>query len=199
MISWDERFAADGYYYGTAPNDFLREHHAAIRPGGDVLCLGEGEGRNAVFLAGQGYRPVALDQSTVGLDKARRLADERGVRIETVVANLDGYRMEPARWDGIVSIWCHLPAALRAAVHAQVVDGLKVGGVFLLEAYTPEQLKHGTGGPKDVALLPTLAELRRELAGLEFEHAVELERVIHEGQGHDGLSAVVQIVARRRT
>jgi hypothetical protein len=121
------------------------------------------------------------------------------VRIETVVANLDGYRMEPARWDGIVSIWCHLPRTLRAAVHRQVVDGLKVGGVFLLEAYTPAQLRHGTGGPKEIDLLPTLADLRGELAGLEFEHAVEVERVIHEGQGHDGLSAVVQIVARRRT
>jgi hypothetical protein len=141
---------------------------------------------------------VALDQSAIGLRKAQQLATERGVRIETVVANLEGYRMEPARWDGIVSIWCHLPAALRAAVHRQVFDGLKVGGVFLLEAYTPEQLKHGTGGPKDVALLPTLAELRRELAGLELVHAVELERVIHEGQGHDGHSAVVQVLARRQ-
>ena len=198
-MQWDERYAATNYFYGTEPNDFVREQCRAIPKGGDVLCLGEGEGRNAVFLAQQGYRVVALDQSAIGLRKAQQLAAERGVRIDTVVANLDGYRMEPARWDGIVSIWCHLPAALRAAVHAQVVDGLKVGGVFLLEAYTPEQLKHGTGGPKDVALLPTLAELRRELAGLELVHAVELERVIHEGQGHDGLSAVVQIVARRRT
>ena len=198
-MQWDERYAATDYFYGTEPNDFVRERCGAIPTGGDVLCLGEGEGRNAVFLAQQGYRVVALDQSAIGLRKAQQLATERGVRIGTVVANLDGYRMEPARWDGIVSIWCHLPSALRAAVHAQVVDGLKVGGVFLLEAYTPEQLKHGTGGPKDVALLPTLVELRRELAGLEFGQAVELERVIHEGQGHDGLSAVVQIVARRRT
>lgn len=198
MISWDERFATTGYYYGTAPNDFLRERHAAIPAGGEVLCLGEGEGRNAVFLAAQGYRPVALDQSAVGLEKAQRLAAERGVHIETVVANLENYRIESARWDGIVSVWCHLPAGLRAVVHAQVIGGLKVGGAFLLEAYTPEQLRHGTGGPKDVALLPTLAELRRELAGLELEHAAELERVIHEGHGHDGPSAVVQVVARRR-
>jgi len=199
MVQWDERFAADGYFYGTEPNDFLREHHAAIREGGDVLCLGEGEGRNAVFLAGRGLKASALDQSAVGLDKARRLAAERGVRIETIVADLADFHIEPGRWDGVVSIWCHLPRTLRAAVHRQVVDGLKVGGVFLLEAYTPAQLRHGTGGPKELDLLPTLADLRGELAGLEFEHAVEVERVIREGQGHDGLSAVVQIVARRRT
>jgi SAM-dependent methyltransferase len=198
-MQWDERYAATDYFYGTEPNDFVRQRCGTIPTGGDVLCLGEGEGRNAVFLAQQGYRVVALDQSAIGLGKAQQLATERGVRIETVVANLDGYRMEPARWDGIVSIWCHLPRTLRAAVHRQVVDGLKVGGVFLLEAYTPAQLRHGTGGPKDIDLLPTLDDLRGELAGLEFEHAVEVERVIHEGQGHDGLSAVVQIVARRRT
>jgi hypothetical protein len=75
---------------------------------------------------------------------------------------------------------------------------LKVGGVFLLEAYTPAQLQHRTGGPKSVELLPTLDELRRELAPLDLVHAVEIERVIHEGTGHDGLSAVVQVAAIRR-
>lgn len=197
MIPWDERYGAEAFFYGIEPNDFLRERFAAIRAGGDVLCLAEGEGRNAVFLAGQGYRVVALDQSAVGLRKAERLAAERGVGITTVVANLDGHRIEPQRWDGIVSIWCHLPSRLRAAVHRQVVGGLKPGGIFLLEAYTPAQLQFGTGGPKEVDLLPTLSALREELAGLEFIHAVERERVIHEGQGHEGRSAVVQVVARR--
>ena len=195
--SWDEKYSAADFYYGTEANDFLREHCAAIPAGGEVLCLAEGEGRNAVFLGGRGWRVVALDQSPVGLQKASRLAFERGVRLETVVADLADHAIEPARWDGIVSIWCHLPPPLRAVVHGQVVRGLRPGGVLLLEAYTPDQLRHGTGGPKDVELLPTLAELRRELAGLEFEHAVECERVIQEGHGHHGLSAVVQIVARR--
>lgn len=198
MSFWDERYGADGFYYGTEPNEFLRTHHAEIQRGGDVLCLGEGEGRNAVFLAQQGFRPVALDQSAVGLEKAQRLAVAKGVRIDTVVADLANYRIEPERWDGITSIWCHLPAALRASVHAQVAVGLRIGGVFLLEAYTPAQLRHGTGGPRTADLLPTLAELRKELAGLELVHAAELEREVHEGGGHTGLSAVVQIVARRR-
>jgi SAM-dependent methyltransferase len=195
---WDERYSASSYFYGTAPNDFVRERHAAIRAGGDVLCIGEGEGRNAVFLAEQGYRPVALDQSAVGLTKARQLAAGRGVHLDTIVADLANFEFEPGRWDAIVSIWCHLPRELRAAVHRKVVAGLKVGGVFLLEAYTPAQLAHGTGGPKTVDLLPTLAELRTELAPLELVHAEERERMVHEGKGHDGLSAVVQIVAVRR-
>ena len=198
MNSWDEKFGAAGHYYGTEPNDFLREHHAVIPAGGRVLCLAEGEGRNAVFLAQQGFEVVAVDQSPVGLRKAGALAAERGVTISTVVADLTDYRIEPGRWDGIVSIWCHLPPLLRADVHRQVVEGLQCGGVFLLEAYTPAQLNYGTGGPKSIDLLPTLAELRIELDGLELVHAVEREREVHEGQGHFGLSAVVDIVAVKR-
>jgi hypothetical protein len=134
----------------------------------------------------------------VGLRKAGALAAERGVRIETVLADLADYRIESGGWDGIVSIWCHLPQPLRADVHRQVVAGLRSGGAFLLEAYTPAQLGYGTGGPKSVDLLPTLAELRTELDGLDLVHAVEREREVHEGQGHFGLSAVVDIVAVRR-
>lgn len=198
MNSWDEKYGAPGHYYGTEPNSFLREHHAVMPAGGRVLCLAEGEGRNAVFLAQQGYQVVAVDQSPVGLRKAETLAAERGVRIETIVADLAVYRIEPGRWDGIVSIWCHLPQPLRTDVHRQVVAGLGSGGVFLLEAYTPAQLSYGTGGPKSIDLLPTLAELRIELDGLDLVHAVECEREVHEGQGHFGLSAVVDIVAIKR-
>jgi SAM-dependent methyltransferase len=194
---WDERYAGESFFYGTEPNDFLRAHATVIRAGGRVLCLAEGEGRNAVFLAGLGFSVVALDQSAVGLRKALQLAEARGASITTLQGNLDDYRVEPGSWDAIVSIWCHLPTSLRAKVHAQVVDGLKPGGVFLLEAYRPEQLQFGTGGPKTVDMLPTLAQLREELTGLEFEHAAELEREVQEGQGHAGHSAVVQVLARK--
>ena len=198
MNRWDQRYAATSYYYGTEPNDFLRERFPAIAAGGAVLCLGEGEGRNAVFLAEQGYRVVALDQSVVGLEKAKRLATATGVNIDTVVADLVDYRIEAGRWDGIVSIWCHLPSAARSAMHRQVVVGLKPQGAFLLEAYTPNQISYGTGGPQSVDLLPSLVELRRDLDGLDLIYAEERERVVQEGSGHTGLSAVVQIVARRR-
>lgn len=198
MIPWDERYGQCDYFYGTEANDFLRDTYAAIPAGGKVLSLGEGEGRNAVFLAERGYRVVALDQSVKGLEKAKRLAADKGVAIDTIVADLDGYQIESQRWDGIVSIWCHIPSALRAAVHRQVISGLRPTGAFLLEAYTPNQIGYGTGGPKSVDLLPSLVQLRQELAGLDFIHAAEAERVVLEGGGHTGLSATVQIVARRR-
>lgn len=197
MSMWDERYADERFFYGTQPNDFLRVHAAAIRPGGRVLCLGEGEGRNAVFLAGLGHAVVALDQSAVGLHKALQLAAARGVSITALQTSLENYSIEPGSWDAIVSIWCHLPVSLRGKVHGQIATGLKPGGLFLLEAYRPEQLKFGTGGPKDEDMLPTLAQLRGELSGLDFEYAAETERDVREGQGHAGQSAVVQVLARK--
>jgi SAM-dependent methyltransferase len=196
---WDVRYGAEAYYYGTEPNEFLRERRDLIRHAGDVLCLAEGEGRNAVFLAAQGYRVVAVDQSAVGLEKAERLAASKGARITTVRADLADYQIAPSQWDGIVSIWCHLPRALRVEVHRRVVAGLRPGAVLLLEAYTPAQLAFKTGGPSTADLLPTLVELRQELDGLELVHAIERERVVQEGQGHTGVSAVVQVVARKRS
>jgi SAM-dependent methyltransferase len=194
---WDERYGSDDYFYGTEANDFLREHATEIPAGGEVLCLGEGEGRNAAFLASLGLRVTALDQSAVGLDKAMRLAAAKGVRIDPVVADLEHYRIDAARWSGIVSIWCHLPSALRPAVHRQIVSGLRPGGVLLMESYTPQQLAFGTGGPRSADLMPTLSELRRDFVDLTLVHAEERERVVAEGRGHHGASAVVQLIARK--
>lgn len=194
---WDQRYATEEYVYGTAPNAFLLDAIAGLQPPGRVLCLAEGEGRNAVFLAERGFEVLAVDASRVGLAKAEGLARKRGVRIVTEVADLDGYAIEPASWDLIVSIFCHLPAAIRRRLHAQVAPGLRPGGRLILEAYTPAQLAFGTGGPPDVALMVTLASLRTELPGLRFEWARECERDVHEGCLHSGRGAVVQLNALR--
>ncbi|MCG6897413.1 MAG: methyltransferase domain-containing protein [Thiocapsa sp.] len=193
---WDERYASEDYAYGTEPNDFLREVAPRL-PVGKTLCLGEGEGRNAVFLAGLGHRVTALDGSRVGLEKARRLAADRGVAIDTIHSDLAHYTLEPAAWDCIVAIFVHLPPALRRQLHRQVVAGLRPGGVFVLEAYTPRQLELGTGGPPVAELMMELETLAEELTGLRFLRAAEAEREVHEGRYHAGTGAVVQILATR--
>lgn len=193
---WNQRYAGEGYVYGTAPNDFVAEVAARIPPG-PVLCLAEGEGRNAVHLAALGHAVTAVDQSEVALKKARKLAAARGVTVETVTADLTGYRIAPGAWAGIVATWVHLPPALRQVMHAQVVQGLQRGGLFVLEGYTPAQLAHDTGGPRSVELLMTAAQLREELAGLEIEILRELERDVWEGTAHTGRAAVVQMLVRR--
>lgn len=193
---WNERYLESGFAYGTEPNDFLASIVARI-PRGKILSLAEGEGRNAVFLAAHGCDVTAVDVSEVGLAKAARLAGERGVSITTVHADLAAFAIAPDAWDGVVAIFCHLPGSVRAGVHRAAAAGLRRGGVFVLEAYTPRQLEHGTGGPRDVGLLMTLEALREELAGLRFIHAAEVERDVIEGRYHTGRAAVVQVLAVR--
>ena len=190
---WNQRYNQPDYVYGTQPNDFLVSASANI-PRGKLLSLGEGEGRNAVYLATQGWDVTAVDSSEVGLEKARRLAAEKGVQITTIVADLIDFQIQPNSWEAIVSIFCHVPSAIRVPLHQAVVRGLKPGGVLVLEAFTPRQLAMGTGGPASPDMLMTLASLRQELAGLRFVQAVELDRKVVEGQFHTGQAAVVQIV-----
>lgn len=193
---WDERYSADDYVFGKEPNRFLAENFTRI-PKGKVLCLAEGEGRNAVFLARQGYDVTAVDSSAVGLAKARRLAEEHGVQIRLVCADLAGYDLGVDQWEGIVSIFCHLSPDVRRPLHARLPTALKRGGVLLLEAYTPAQLAHRTGGPSNVERMMTASDLATELPGLVFHRLQELEREVVEGSYHRGKSAVVQLIAEK--
>lgn len=163
-----------------------------------ILSLCEGEGRNAVFLASQGYDVSAVDASRVGMQKAEALAQQRNVKIKTDVADMAFYTIQPNAWDGIILIFAHLPRLIRQRIYHQTVAGLRAGGVLLLESYGPNQLKFNTGGPKDIDMLPSLTELQSEISGLEFLIAQEVERDVLEGHFHNGRGAVVQIVGRRR-
>jgi 2-polyprenyl-3-methyl-5-hydroxy-6-metoxy-1,4-benzoquinol methylase len=159
---WNERYAEPGWAYGTEPNDFLVASVSLIPPG-PVLDLCAGQGRNAVWLAQRGFDVTAVDGSSVGLSQAAALATERGVALTTEVIDLSELSIEPDRYTGIVSIFAHLPAELRRRIHREVVAGLRPGGVFVLEAYTPAQIALGTGGPKDPSMCMTLRGLEGEL------------------------------------
>ena len=193
---WDQRFAQDAYVYGREPNEFLKKSCRELKTG-RVLCLADGEGRNGVYLAEQGHAVTSVDASSVGLDKANKLASERGVKINTIIADLEDFNIECEDWDAIVSIFFHLSIPVRRILHKKVVRGLRPGGVFILEAYTPDQIEFGTGGPRTTDLLMNLDALKSELNGLVFDHAQEIKREIIEGTLHTGMSAVVQVVASK--
>lgn len=193
---WDIRYAEPGFAYGTEPNDFLAASAPSI-PVGRALCLAEGEGRNAVFLAKLGWSCHCVDGSAVGLAKAQALAQAHGLTLETEVCDLANFSFQPESYDLVTSVWCHLPPELRVRVHGEVVRALKPGGILLLEAYRPKQLEYKTGGPPSLPMLMTLDGLKQELTGLEFVIGHELDREIHEGPYHNGISAVVQVCARK--
>ena len=194
---WDQRFRESGYAYGTEPNDFLRASVAKLPPG-DALCLAEGGGRNAVHLALKGHRVTAQDLSPVGLEKAQQLAQDQGVNLTCVRGDLREFKPEPESVDLVVAIWMHLEPELRALVHRRAVRALRPGGHLILEAYTPEQLRHGTGGPPNPELLITAQQLQNELQGLTWLELQETERRIKEGPLHQGQSAVVQAFGQKR-
>lgn len=143
---WDEEYSIEDYVYGREPNEFLRDRFSSISLG-RVLCLAEGEGRNAVFLAKEGYDVTGVDVSAVGLRKAERLAFEQGVTVKLICADLTIFDLSENRWDGIVSIFCHLLEKQRRDLYGRVERALKPTGTLLIESYTPKQLSSNTGGP----------------------------------------------------
>ena len=194
---WNQRFSGKEHYYGLEANDFLKAASAHIPKGSSVISLGEGEGRNSVFLAEQGHRVTAVDIAISGLKKTAELATKRGVKVLTEHADLSAYELAEGAWGAVINIFCHLPKSARQHVHQQVKKGLQAGGVFIFECYSTEQLAFGTGGPKDINLLYTAEELQQDFAELEILHLAKVEREIHEGQGHTGMSSVIQFIARK--
>lgn len=193
---WESRYAAEHYLYGTDPNDFLAAQ-VGLLPAGDVLCVAEGEGRNATFLAARGFAVSSVDLTEAGTRKTLALAEARGVRVDAHTADVSEFDLGIDRWDAIVSIFAHMPPPVRADLHRRVVQALRPGGVLLLEAYTPDQIGRGTGGPPVAEMTMSLATLRAELPGLQEVHAVEMVRPVVEGPGHTGDGAVVQYIARK--
>ena len=196
-MNWDERYAAPGYLFGTQPNDFLVSVAERIPAASRVLCLADGEGRNGVYLASLGHRVTSIDASATGLEKAGRLATERGVELQLELADLAERDLGQACWDAIVSIFFHIPPAVRAQLYPRIVAALAPGGLLILESYRPEQLQFGTGGPPRADYMLTAADLQRDFAALEHLHLAAPERAVIEGSGHTGQAAVVQLLARK--
>lgn len=196
---WDERYGEAEFAYGTKPNDFLAS--LELRPEGKqrVLCLAEGEGRNGVYLAKLGFEVLAVDQSTVGLQKALLLAKENDVKVEVEQADLSSYRIPANSLDGVVSIYGHFDATTRRHIHREALQALKPGGFLVIEAYSKEQLGFNTGGPRDEKLLYELADLEADFAGdINFIIKSKTERNVVEGKYHTGRGSVIQIFGRKQ-
>jgi len=195
---WDARFAEPGYKYGIEPNAFLRVQAAQFAPAAKVLLPGDGEGRNGVWLACQGHEVTAVDLSAVGLQKARAMAEQSGVAITTLEADLADWSPGHAQWDAVCLVFTHLPGSIRRSVHRKLAQGLRPGGRLVLEAFHPAQLTLRSGGPKDLDMLYTPAMLDADFAGLlRCELSWHGDTVLDEGPGHQGAAHVTRWVGSR--
>jgi len=195
---WNQRFSADEYLFGTAPNAFLAAQQHRLRPGMTALAVADGEGRNGVWLAQQGLAVTAFDFSPVGLDKARRLAQRAGVRVEHHLADVADWDWAAREFDVVAAIFIQFaPPPQRARIFEGMMRALRPGGLLLLQGYTPKQVEYGTGGPPHAENMYTEALLRASFAPLEILHLAEHEEAVDEGKGHSGHSALIDLVARR--
>jgi len=194
---WNQRYAEPGYAYGTEPNAFLVSQEKLLRPGMKALAVGDGEGRNGVWLAQQGLDVLSVDASQVGMEKARQLAADRGVTLQTQVADLTTWSWPVAAFDVVVAIYIHFPPAVRPAMHRAMFDALKPGGVLVLEAFTPDQLNYRSGGPPVAEMLYTPELLQVDFAGGEVLLLKTGVTELAEGKYHRGPGAVVRLVLRR--
>lgn len=201
---WEDKYADDNVYaYGTEPNDFLKQAILSnllkdLPAGAKSLLLADGEGRNGVSLAQQGHVVTSVDFALAGLKKAEKLAEQKGVSITTICADLADYDFGTEQWDCIVGIFCHFPPLVRSRVLSCIPESLKPGGVFLLECYTPDQLNYKTGGPNSADWCFSSQILTEALGEkLSIQRNEELVREVVEGTLHSGTAAVVQFIAKK--
>lgn len=194
---WDQRYSKAGFAFGDQPNEFLEQHEGLFHPGQTALSLGEGEGRNAVWLASRIQSITAVDLSPVAMNRLQTRAADANLPITAVEADLSQWELTPDHWDVVISIWCHMPSQVRSRVHRAVVEGLRPHGIFLLEAYAPDQIQRGTGGPSDPDFLATANALKEDLQGLTILSLQTLVRDVYEGEFHRGVADVVQLIARK--
>jgi cyclopropane fatty-acyl-phospholipid synthase-like methyltransferase len=206
MSIWDDRYAGEDFHFGTEPNAFLVSQKDWLKPGMTCLAVADGEGRNGVWLAEQGLQVLSVDASSVALAKAARLAQQRGVILALeqvdllqwdwpVLSNVEG---GTGCFDVVVAIFIQfVTSPQREQMFASIKRCLKPGGLLLLQGYTPRQLEFKTGGPSQAENLYTEPMLRKEFFDMEILHLSEHDTVISEGDGHSGISALIDLVARK--
>lgn len=197
---WDQRYSTSDYVFGTEPAAFVVEHIGRIDRGSEVLVVADGEGRNSVFLAGHGLSVTAMDVSEVGVEKARRLAADRGVSLDFRVADLLDWAWVPGVYDAVVAVFIQfLDPTQRAVVFDGMQRTLRPGGILLLHGYRPEQIGYGTGGPANPAHLYDEALLADAFTSMEIEVLRSYDTEISEGAGHSGMSALIDLIATKRS
>jgi len=196
---WNDKFSRDGYLFGKSPNAYIAKKSTLLKPKKSVLCLGEGEGRNALFLAKNDFNVTAIDASDVGLLKTKELANANNCEIKTIQLDLNDWNPKECSFDAIVSSYLHLEEPLRSQTFKSIIHALSPSGIFIGEFFSHEQLNFSSGGPKNISLLYDLDSMKSILKNENIkiiELAQELTN-LDEGKGHQGVASVIRICLKK--
>ena len=197
---WQGRYSGPGYAFGKEPNYFLKSCMQLLPRSGRVLAVADGEGRNGVWLAEQGLDVLSIDFSPLAQAKARALAVEKGVSVNFELADVHKWNYPEAAFDAVVEIFTQFSSQDEGRLKwAGMRRTLKPGGLLIIQGYTPKQLQYGTGGPKQIENLYTRAMLEEAFSDFCDLLIVEEEREMHEGTSHVGMSALINLTARKPT
>ncbi|MBS7566714.1 methyltransferase domain-containing protein [Mucilaginibacter sp. Bleaf8] len=199
---WNERYSDSAFAYGEEPNHYLKEQLEKLKPG-KILFPAEGEGRNAVFAATQGWAVSAFDISAQGQKKAEQLAQKNQVTISYKVGELPVLGYQEEEFDAIALIYGHFPAAIKSQMHQALSKHLRKGGIVIFEAFSKAHLSYlaqneKVGGPKDVDSLFSVEEIRADFNNYDIIELDEIEIHLNEGLYHNGLGSVIRFVGRKK-
>ncbi|MCM3273146.1 class I SAM-dependent methyltransferase [Paenibacillus elgii] len=194
---WDERFKSEEYYYGEEPNVFIQQQAFRLEQCRKVIAFAEGEGRNAAFLAKRNHEVTAIDYAESGLNKTKKLARKHGVDVHTIQLDLLAEDVPNEEYDAAIMVFGHFHKDNQAMVFNKMKNAIKPKGIMMLEVYSKNQLKYGTGGPPDSDLLYDPKEILAWCEGHEVLHFFYGEQERVEGKAHSGLAHVIQLVLRK--
>ncbi len=191
---WNKRYAQEAYVYGKEPNDFFKQELLKLTPG-KILLPAEGEGRNAVFAAKQGWDVYAFDNSSEALKKAERLTKEHKVTLLYRQTSFDEITYPADFFDVIGLFYAHTLS--RSTYHQKLIPFLKPGGLIILEGFSKKQIQNKTGGPRNVEMLFSREELLSDFNTLSLVTVEEKEVELNEGEHHKGAASVIRLIAKK--
>ena len=192
---WNGKFSKADYFYGINPNDFLASNIELLKNHQKLLCLGEGEGRNAIFFAKNGFEVSAIDASNLGLEKLQNRAIEEKLDIKTVCMDLNDWTVLE-KYDVIVASYLHMFKNEREELFKKIENSLSSNGYFIGEFFSTKQLSFNSGGPKDLDLLYTIEDFQNYF-NLCKKNITEEIVILDEGIGHQGEACVIRVVIQK--
>lgn len=193
---WNEKFSRSTYLYGMNPNEFLASKIGILKPKAKLLCLGEGEGRNAIFFAKNGFVVTAIDASNIGLNKLHFRSIEENLKIETVCMDLNFWQVSE-KFDVIVTSYLHMYKEDREKLFNKIEESLNDDGYFIGEFFSVKQINYNSGGPKDIDLLYQVEDFENNFNNCTKELIEEIVQ-LNEGSGHQGLACVIRVLIRKK-